>query len=132
MFEAQKSRSPFWRPLRGLLLIPSCALAVGCTSSWPAPNDRMAQAEASVRGAEEVGARSEPQAALHLKLAQEQIAAGKSLMADGENKRAEYVFLRAGAEAELALSMAKAKAARIEAQKAIEEVNKLRSANATN
>jgi hypothetical protein len=98
----------------------------GCAGNYPVPNDRMASSEASERGAEEVGALKEPKAALHLKIAQEEIGQAKTLILNGDNKRAEYVLMRAGAEAELALQMAKAVAARADAQLTIDEVQKLK------
>src|SRR5262245_25986213 len=53
---------------------------IGCGASFPPPTDRAAKAEAAVRGAQEVQAEGTPQAALHLKLAQEEIVKGKALM----------------------------------------------------
>ena len=61
---------------------------IACGSSLPPPSDRMASAEAASRSARELGAEREPDAALHLRLAQEQIDQAKKLMTDGDNKNA--------------------------------------------
>ena len=50
------------------------ALAVACGPSMQPPTDRLASTDAAIRSARELGAQSDPQAALHLKLADEQIA----------------------------------------------------------
>ncbi|HEY4121837.1 MAG TPA: DUF4398 domain-containing protein [Byssovorax sp.] len=82
------------------------ATVVGC-ASMPAPTQRMADAEAATRSAKELGADAHPQAKLELKLADEQIAAAKRMVADGENERADLVLVRARADAELALALVK-------------------------
>ncbi len=102
------------------------AVGVGCGGSYPAPSERLTTSQAAVRGAEEVGVANEPSAALHLKLAQEQIAQAKTLIQEGDNKRADYVLMRATTEAELALSLSRATTARAEAAQLIEQTNKMR------
>ena len=99
-----------------------------CGSSLPPPSDRLATAEAASRSARELGADREPKAALHLKLAQEQIDQAKKLMTDGDNKRADLVLQRASSDAELAVMLAKENNASGEAQKAKEKVNAMKSA----
>ena len=79
---------------------------VGC-GSYPPPTDRIASAEAALRGASEVGAAQVPRAALHLKLSEEQIDKAKRYIQDGYNQRAELALRRAQADAELALSLAR-------------------------
>lgn len=102
------------------------AVGVGCGGGYPVPSERLSSSQAAVRGAEEVGVANEPAAALHLKLAQEQVAQAKTLIAEGENKRADYVLMRATTEAELALSLSRATAARADAQVLIDQTNKMR------
>ena len=97
-------------------------ILVGCGGGIPAPSDKLASAEAAARSARELGADKEPKAALHLKLAQEQIDQAKSLMKDNENKRADLVLQRAGADAELAVMLAKENNAKQDAEKAQEKV----------
>jgi len=82
---------------------------------------------AAARSAREVGAESAPQAALHLKLADEEIARAKALIKDGDNERAEYTLVRAKADAELALSLAKEATANAEAQQAADQIKALQN-----
>jgi|HubBroStandDraft_1064217.scaffolds.fasta_scaffold916141_1 hypothetical protein len=89
--------------------------ALGC-ASYPAPQQHLADSVAAVRGAEEVGAAAQPQAALNLKLAQEEVTRAKRLVEDGKNEEADFMSLRAKADADLALSLAREDVARIRAQ----------------
>jgi len=101
-------------------------LMAGC-GSYPAPNERLVNSQASVRAAQEVGAQNNPQAALHLKLAQEQVEQARQLIGDSDNKRAEFILLRAEADAELAVAMAREASARTEAQQALDELKALKN-----
>ncbi len=101
--------------------------ATACGSSLPPPSDRLASAEAASRSARELGAEREPKAALHLKLAQEQIDAAKKLMTDGDNRRADLVLQRASSDAELSVMLAKEHNARGEADKAQERLKTMKS-----
>jgi hypothetical protein len=85
--------------------------ATGC-ASFPTPTESMANAVASVRGAEEVGAASVPQAALKLQLAREAIIAAEKLVAEGENESAHYQALRASNDADLAIALTREDEAR--------------------
>lgn len=78
----------------------------------------MASAIAAARGAQEAGAQQVPQAALHLKLAEEQITQARSMMDEGDNMRADYMTLRAYNDAELALALAREVASRQRAEQA--------------
>lgn len=98
-----------------------------CGGSIPPPSDRLANAEAAARSARELGADREPKAQLHLRLATEQIEQAKGLMKEGDNKRADLVLQRAGADAELSVMLAKENNARGEAEKAQEKVKNLKS-----
>lgn len=84
---------------------------VGCAGR-PPPNSQIAASKAAVRGAAEVGAREVPEAELHLKLAEDQLAQAEKLMEDGENERAEDRALRAYQDAELALALTREHAAK--------------------
>lgn len=116
----------FQRITISCLALVAVAVGVGCGGGYPVPSERLSSSQAAVRGAEEVGVANEPAAALHLKLAQEQVAQAKTLIAEGENKRADYVLMRATTEAELALSLSRATAARADAQVLIDQTNKMR------
>jgi uncharacterized protein DUF4398 len=103
-----------------LALVAASALAAGCGSS-AMPADRMANAQASIRGAEVVGARNDPTAALHLRLAQENYDKAQKMAKDGDTDRAKLVLQRAEADAELALIIAKERVERTEANRAMEQ-----------
>lgn len=106
------------------VLSPLSAALVAC-GGYPLPTERMVASEAALRSAQEVGAQNVPQAALHLRLAEEQIQKAKSLINDGDNERADYVLLRAKADAELALALAKEANAKADAQRALDQVKSL-------
>lgn len=102
-------------------------LLMACGSSFPPPSERLATAEAASRTARELQADKEPQAALHLRLASEQIETAKALMSSGDNKRADEILQRASADAELAVQLAKEASTRKEAQETVEELKQLKS-----
>jgi hypothetical protein len=106
-----------------LVAVIGLAFGLAACGGYAVPTDRMIASEAAARSAREVGAESAPQAALHLKLAQEEIAQAKSLMKDGNNKRADYVLIRAKADAELSLALAKQAEAEAAAKKAGDQLN---------
>lgn len=106
----------------GLAAFIGASSGVAACSSTPAPHDLEASSQAAIRTASEMQAEQVPQAALHLKLAQEQFEKGKALMNDGDNKRAGFVLLRAQADAELALAMARENRTRVDAQQMIDKV----------
>ena len=91
------------RTLLGALVIG----ALGCAHT-PAPNDQLANSQAAIRGAEEAGAMANPQAALQVKLAEEELAQARKLVEKGDNQRAEDRALRASNDAELARVIAHA------------------------
>jgi hypothetical protein len=100
-------------------------LVFGCAST-PMPADRLASAEAGIRGAQEVGADSVPQASLHLKMARDQVAQAKNLSESGDNERATLVLARAETDAELALALARENVARGEANAVLTQIQSLR------
>jgi hypothetical protein len=101
------------------------ALAAGCAGAAP-PNEKMAASEAAMRAAQEVGAPSVPRAALHLKFAREQMDHARALIKEGENERAEFVLMRAKADAELALALARQTTAEGDAKLALDQLQALR------
>jgi hypothetical protein len=88
------------------MVIGATLFGLGCGGA-AVPAEKLTDAESSIRAAQEVGGSSVPQAQLHLKLAQEQVATARKLSADGENERAALILLRAKADAELALALAR-------------------------
>jgi uncharacterized protein DUF4398 len=97
-----------------------------CGGGYPEPRNQLTASEAAIRAAEVAGAQNSPQSALHLKRAREQIDSGKSLIAEGENERAEWVLRRAQADADLAMSLATEEVQRKRAADAKQELEGLR------
>jgi hypothetical protein len=100
-------------------------ISSGACATVPPPHERVATSEAAIRGAGEVGAEQVPQAALHLKLAQEAVQRAKALMKDGDNEAAGFVLLRAQADAELALALARENKTQMEARQVIERARSI-------
>ena len=96
--------------MRKTVLAGMAVVAAAC-ASHPAPTEQVATSLAAVRGAEEAGAPAVPEAALHMKLAEEQIEKAKELMGE-DNARAEALAVRASQDAELAIALARESAAR--------------------
>src|ERR1700704_3371035 len=76
-------------------------------ASTPVFTEKLAATEAPIRAAEELGATRVPQAALQLKLAQDEMEVAKQFLKDGNKQRADWLLLRAQADAELAVALAK-------------------------
>lgn len=106
-----------------LSMIALAGLTAACGSSFPTPTDRLASSEAAIRSAKELGAQNDPQAALHVKLADEQVATAKNLMHDGENRRADLVLQRADSDAELAIMITREKQAKQAADQSRQNLN---------
>jgi hypothetical protein len=103
-----------------LPMIAVAGLVAACGSSFQPPTDRLASSEAAIRSARELGAQSDPQAALHVKLADDQVGTARKLIKDGDNRRADLVLQRASSDAELAVMITRERAAKTEALKANE------------
>ncbi len=101
---------------RILILLTSCAFA--CAPAYATPTQRMADAQAAHRSAQEAGATEHPDALLHLKLAEEGIAKARTVLVSEENRRADFLLIRAKADAELALALTKEQAAKTAAREA--------------
>jgi hypothetical protein len=91
------------------------------------PAQQLASAKSAARTAEEVGAKQQPQSALHLKLAQDQIAEAERLIEDGEDDRAKLVLEQARADAELSLALTRELKERRAAEQALMKVESLKS-----
>jgi Domain of unknown function (DUF4398) len=112
------------------MILPAVLLmGAGCGASFPAPTQRMADAESAERSARELGADAQPAAKLEVELAHEQIAQAKLLVAGEQNKRADFVLIRARADAELALALAREQAALTNAVKATDQSNTMFNSN---
>lgn len=86
--------------------VVGAAVCAACASQ-PQPTAHLAASMAAVRGAETAGAAQVPQAALHLKLAQEQLAQAEGMLGNDDNERADAMAIRAYNDAELALALAR-------------------------
>ena len=108
-----------------LLAAPAIfALACGGTA-LPAP--KVTEAESAVSAAQAVGASNNPRAALHLKMARDQLAEAKTMLRNGDEEEARLVLEGAAADAELALMLTReeqARAAASEATKGVSELGK--------
>lgn len=114
--------------MKTMAWMAAVSVALGaCASSGPVPAERLAKSEAAIRGAQEVGANQVPPAAMHLKVANEELDMARKLIADGDNDRAEYILLRAEADANTSLTLAREAQARDAAQKTIDEVQRLKN-----
>jgi Domain of unknown function (DUF4398) len=111
--------------MREYCLVGFALLLTACGGA-AVPQESLTAAKAAVAGAEVGGAASEPKAALHLKLAKEQVAKAESLIADGDNAEAARMIDRAQSDADLALSLAKETSAEKEAQDTKEQLERLR------
>jgi hypothetical protein len=107
--------------------VGSTAVACGSGSGYGKPAQHLADATGSVGAARGSGAAEDPQAQLHLKLAQDQLEQARGLMKDGKDERASYVLLRAKADADLAVALSREKAAKSAAQKAAADVAAMQS-----
>ena len=111
--------------MREFCLVGVVALVTACGGA-AVPQESLTAAKASIAGAEVGGAASEPKAALHLKLAKEQVTKAESLIADGDNEEAARVIDRAQADADLALALAKSANSVKEAQDTKDQLDKLK------
>jgi len=93
------------------------AVAACATAVTLSPN-RLASSEAAIRTAGELGAQGVPQAALHLRLAEEEMNQAKSFADQGNAERADLYLRRSNADAELAVALIKEARARGEADRA--------------
>lgn len=105
-------------------------LTFGCGASFPAPTQKLADAESAQRSARELGADKKTAAQLNMKLADEEIESAKAQMKAGENKRADHTLLRAKADAELALALAREIDAKAETTKTVETSTNKQNAKA--
>jgi hypothetical protein len=115
------------RIVRGATLATYVALAMSCATP---SSTRTESSGAAIRAAEEVGAAKVPQAELHLQLAREQAEHARRLVetGDGDDRaQAESLLMRAQADAELALALAREDVERNAAQQAVDDVHTMQA-----
>ena len=98
---------------------------LGCGSA-AVPQEQLTAAQAAVKGAQVAGAAEDPRAALHLKLAQEQVQKAQALIADNENEEAARLVERAQADADLAILLAKEAKSKQEAASVREQIDDIK------
>jgi hypothetical protein len=118
-------KSILHRTVAGLSAAAAVTIA-GCAGT-PVPNSKVASSEAAIRAAQETGSGKVPQAALHLKLAEEQLQSAKALIRDNDNRRAEYVLMRAQADAELAIALSHVATSNVQAGAAVDAERAVRT-----
>lgn len=102
------------------------SLLIGACASKQLPQSTLADTQAAMQAAQEIGAAKLPESQLHLKYANDQLATAKRLMDDGDEKRAKRMLDRAHADAELALALARTERDRSAAKAAWLEVDGLK------
>jgi hypothetical protein len=107
-------------------LLAICVVACGGGSLPPA---KVADTQSSISAAAAVGAEQHPQAALHLKMARDQLRQAQGLLEDGKDREARLVLERAQADADLAMIATREAQASANLQKAQSEVQNLQSGN---
>jgi hypothetical protein len=95
----------------------------GCGSSTPPPN--AVEARSAISAAEATGAQGDPQAALHLQMAKDQVGAAEELLREGDRDEARLVLDRAAADAELAQVLTRKVQMQRRAQEAQQEIQRL-------
>jgi Domain of unknown function (DUF4398) len=106
----------------GLVLLAAC----GGSALPPA---KVAETQSSISAATAVGADQNPQAALHLKMARDQLKQAQGLVEDGKDDEARLVLMRADADAEVAIIITREAQASANVQKARADVDGLQNRN---
>lgn len=114
--------------MRALAAIGAAALLGACaTSRGQIPIQQMTDSRATIRAAEEMGAGRVDAAAEHLALAKQQTERATRLLAQGEERRATFLFERATADAELAIALTREAPVRDEAERLLEQVRDIQA-----
>ncbi len=90
-----------------MIAMLACTVALGAAGCGVAAMPIAAEPKEGIRAAEELGADSNPQASLHLKLAKDQVAYADKLTQEGDTVGAQWALMRASADAELAVELTK-------------------------
>jgi hypothetical protein len=106
-----------------VVMAPLAVCAAGCGSSIPPPTGQWEAARTDIARAQGAGAANVPAGALHLQLAQEDLAMSKQLMGI-DNRRAGSLAMVAGTEAQLASDIARQVAAQDQQNQAQLELQK--------
>jgi pyridoxal biosynthesis lyase PdxS len=101
------------------------ALGAAACGSSDVPSKQLAESQSAVRAASEVGADHDPQAALHLKMARDQISKAQALNREGEYDAAKQLLKQAELDAELALTLTREKQAKSDEERAAQQLGSL-------
>jgi len=112
--------------LTATILFTTCVVACGGSSLPPA---KVAETQSSISAAAAVGADQNPQAALHLKMARDQLSEAQVLIDSGKNDEARLVLERANADAEVALMITREAEAGAGVKKTQADVDALQNRN---
>ena len=105
------------------------AALVGCGGA-AVPSQQLTSAKAAIRGAEEAGAKTIPKGALYLKMARDHVEEAEGLIEGGKKLDvAKHLLVRAEADADLAIVLAKEAKAHHEHAEAKSQLNQLREEN---
>lgn len=107
--------------LSWLMTAASCAACGG----YAIPAQHVTGAQTAIAAARVGGADADPRAATHLKLAEEEYTSARRLTHEGDKKQADFMFLRAQADAQLAQSLAEKAAAMEETRQTVEQMRAL-------
>lgn len=87
-------------------MLALCVASSACACATAAvPAARVRSSEAAIRSARDAGAERVPEAAVHLELAQHQLAQARGFLEQREEKKASWMLARAQADAELAAAL---------------------------
>ena len=110
--------------IKRILALALFVVLARCASA-PVNTGNYTATEAPMRAAEELGASRVPEAALELKLAQDEMEQAKQFFKNGNKQRGDMMLLRAQADAELAVALAKEAPLEADARNAVEQVKAL-------
>ncbi len=113
-----------WLPVTAIAFLFGSA----CASTSP-PSEKLETSAASIRAAEEVGATHSPDAALYLQLAKEEFGHASAMTDKNDRGRADRMLMRAQADAELSLALARNENEKNEALGAINQVKTLKASD---
>jgi uncharacterized protein DUF4398 len=97
-----------------------------CGGAPPLP-PTIANAEANIRTAQELGASKDPQGALHLNIAQEELDKAKKLYTAGDPKNGDLALGRAAVDAELALAEAREAQSQAQMQQIVDQAKLIKA-----
>jgi hypothetical protein len=107
---------------RMLMLIPLLGGAWLACGGTQLSTSGVGDVQAAMRAAEEVGAKDQPKASLHLQLAQDEVNEAQRLADEGDEENAALLLYRARVDAELALQLARTDQEQQKARQAWERV----------